>query len=200
MKNFIEVGKTEDEQEEQVKKWIKENGLPIVASVALGLGGIWGFGAYKTYQSEQAVDARALYLDASSSAYKQLSANHADSSYQQQAVLMQAKIAAKAKNYELALQYLSGLVDDENTLIANIAALRVASIQLETGDFKVALATLDSKKSGEFDGLFNQLKADIYVADKQIDKAKEHYQLALTQLSKNSELQSLINIKLADLN
>ena len=42
MKNFIEVGKTEDEQAEQIKKWIKENGPQIIAGIVLGLGGIWG--------------------------------------------------------------------------------------------------------------------------------------------------------------
>ncbi len=58
MKNFIEVGKTEDEQAQQIKKWIKENGLQIVVGISLGLGGIWGLGAYKTYQNEQSIQAR----------------------------------------------------------------------------------------------------------------------------------------------
>ena len=34
MKNFIEVGKTEEEQAEQIKKWIKGNALQIIAGVA----------------------------------------------------------------------------------------------------------------------------------------------------------------------
>ena len=33
MKNFIEVGKTEDEQAQQIKKWIKENALQIVVGI-----------------------------------------------------------------------------------------------------------------------------------------------------------------------
>ncbi len=200
MKNFIEVGKTEDEQEQQIKKWIKENALQIVAGITLGLGGIWGLDAYKAYQYQQSVNARTLYLNASPVVFEQLNADHADSGYLQQATLMQAKTAAKNKNYELALQHLSTLTDDENTLIANIATMRIANVQLEMGDFSKAIATLNSKESGEFNGLYNQLKGDIYVADGKINKAKEHYKLALTQISKDSELQSLINIKLADLN
>ena len=43
MKNFIEVHKTEDEQTEQIKKWIKENGGQIIAGVVMGLSAIWGF-------------------------------------------------------------------------------------------------------------------------------------------------------------
>mgnify|MGYP001590384782 CR=1 FL=1 len=200
MKNFIEVGKTEDEQEQQIKKWLKENGPQIIVGIALGLGGIWGLDAYKAYQYQQSIDARALYLSSNSSAFEQLNANHADSSYPQQATLLEAKIAAKNKDYTLALQKLSTLVDNENTLIANVAILRMASIELEMGDYQKAISTLDGNTAGEFDGLYNHLKGDIYVADGQVDKAQEHYKLALTQISRDSELQSLISIKLADLN
>ncbi len=204
MKNFIEVGKTEDEQAQQIKKWIKENGLQIVVGISLGLGGIWGLGAYKTYQNEQSIQARSLYLNTASSdsvaAYEALSTSHSDSGYTQQAGLMLAKNAVKKQDYESALQHLSTLVSADNDLIAIVANMRMASIQLEMGKFKEAINTLDSKLPGEFNGLYSQLKGDIYVADNQIDKAKEHYKLALSQISRDSELQSLINIKLADLN
>jgi len=204
MKNFIEVGKTEDEQAQQIKKWIKENGLQIVVGISLGLGGIWGLGAYKTYQNEQSVQARSLYLNTASSdnvaAFEALSASHSDSGYTQQAGLMLAKNAVRKQDYESALQHLSTLVNTDNDLIAIVANMRIASIQLEMGKFKEAIGTLDSKLPGEFNGLYSQLKGDIYVADNQIDKAKEQYKLALSQISRDSELQSLISIKLADLN
>ncbi|MDB3870097.1 tetratricopeptide repeat protein [Candidatus Thioglobus sp.] len=204
MKNFIEVGKTEDEQAQQIKKWIKENGLQIVVGISLGLGGIWGLGAYKTYQNEQSIQARSLYLNTASSdseaAFETLSASHSDSGYTQQAGLILAKNAVKKQDYESALQHLSTLVNADNDLIAIVANMRIASIQLEMGKFEEAISTLDSKSSGEFNGLYSQLKGDIYVADNQIDKAKEQYKLALSQISRDSELQSLISIKLADLN
>jgi predicted negative regulator of RcsB-dependent stress response len=204
MKNFIEVGKTEDEQAQQIKKWIKENGLQIVVGISLGLGGIWGLGAYKAYQNEQSIQARSLYLNAASSesvaAFEALNTSHSDSGYTQQAGLMLAKNAVKKQDYESALQHLSTLISADNDLIAIVANMRMASIQLEMGKFKEAINTLDSKLPGEFNGLYSQLKGDIYVADNQIDKAKEQYKLALSQISIDSELQSLINIKLADLN
>ena len=204
MKNFIEVGKTEDEQAQQIKKWIKENGLQIIVGITLGLGGIWGLGAYKTYQNQQSMEARSLYLNTASAdnaaAFEALSTNHSDSGYTQQATLMQAKTAVNKQDYESALQHLSTLVNTDNDLIAIVANMRMASIQLEMGNFKEAISTLDSKLPGEFNGLYSQLKGDIYVADNQIDKAKEQYKLALSQISRDSELQSLISIKLADLN
>jgi predicted negative regulator of RcsB-dependent stress response len=204
MKNFIEVGKTEDEQAQQIKKWIKENALQIVVGISLGLGGIWGLDAYKVYQNQQSIQARSLYLNTASSdsvaAFEALSTSHSDSGYTQQAGLMLAKNAVKKQDYESALQHLSTLVSADNDLIAIVANMRMASIQLEMGKFKEAINTLDSKLPGEFNGLYSQLKGDIYVADNQIDKAKEQYKLALSQISRDSELQSLINIKLADLN
>ncbi|MBT4315583.1 MAG: tetratricopeptide repeat protein [Candidatus Thioglobus sp.] len=204
MKNFIEIGETEDEQAQQIKKWLKDNSLQIIVGIALGLGGIWGLGAYKTYQQQQSVEARSLYLNTTSAnneaAFDALSANHTDSGYTQQAILMLAKSAVKKQDYESALQHLSGLVNAENDLIAIVATMRMATIQLEMGKFKQAIETLNGKNPGEFNGLYSQLKGDIYTANNQIEKAKEHYKLALSQISKDSELQSLISIKLADLN
>jgi predicted negative regulator of RcsB-dependent stress response len=200
MKNFIEIGRTEDEQEQQVKNWLKENIPQIVAGIVLGLGGIWGIDYYKSYQIQQSIEARLLYLNANSNAFEKLNTDYKDSGYSQQAVLMQAKTATKDKNYPLALQKLATLIDNENILIANIANMRMASVQLEMGDYEKAIATLDNKTSGEFNGLYNQLKGDIYVAFGKIDKAQEHYKLALEQISADSKIHSLINIKLSDLN
>ncbi len=200
MKNFIEIGKTEDEQAQQIKNWLKENGLQVIIGISLGLGGIWGLGAYKTYQYRQSVEARTLYLDSTPVAFEQLSADHADSGYMPEEILVQAKIAVKQKNYELALQHLSTLLHDDNSLIASVAAMRTASIQLEMSKFSEAIATLDNASANEFIGLYNQLKGDIYVADNNLVEAKKYYQLALSQISKDSKLQNLIGIKLAELN
>ncbi|MBE8157839.1 MAG: hypothetical protein HAW59_00340 [Betaproteobacteria bacterium] len=47
MKNFIEIGTTEEQQVEQIKQWIKENGLQIIIGISLGLGSIWGWNYFK---------------------------------------------------------------------------------------------------------------------------------------------------------
>jgi predicted negative regulator of RcsB-dependent stress response len=204
MKNFIEVGKTEEEQTEQVKQWIKENTLQIVVGVALGLGGIWGFDAYKNYQHSQLLEARSIYLTLSSNpsdtqAYEQLKNNHASSGYLDQATLILAKNAVTNKNYTQALEYLIPLSHASNVSIAKVVNMRIASLHLEMGYYKQALSVLNTVPNSAFDGLYNQLKGDIYLADNQVDNAKKHYELALNQISKNSILQNLIKIKLSDL-
>ncbi|ABL02414.1 puttive membrane-associated protein with TPR-like domain [Candidatus Ruthia magnifica str. Cm (Calyptogena magnifica)] len=202
MKNFIKADKTE---EEQIKRWIKENTLQIVVGVALGLGGIFGFDAYKNYQHSQLIKARSIYLTLVSNpndtqAYEQLKNNHASSGYLDQATLILAKNAVANKNYMQALEYLAPLSDTSNISIAKVVNMRIASLYLEMGHYKQALGALNTVPNSAFDGLYNQLKGDIYLADKQIDNAKKHYKLALNQISKDSKLQNLIKIKLNDLN
>jgi predicted negative regulator of RcsB-dependent stress response len=95
MKNFIEVEKTDEEQAEQIKKWIKENALQIIMGVSLGLGGLWGFDYYKGQQHQQDLQARGYYLSvvanpSNTDALKALKENHAQSTYAQQADLIMA--------------------------------------------------------------------------------------------------------------
>jgi predicted negative regulator of RcsB-dependent stress response len=204
MKNFIEVGKTEDEQAEQIKKWLKENGPQIIIGIVLGLSGIWGLGYYKNYQHEQSINARTAYLSVvsnpNSPALITLQSDYVDSGYAQQSALMMAKHAVSAGNYQQALEHLSPLLKSENEFIAHTAKLRSSAIYLQTGDKSQALSILGADKNSAFSALYNHTKGDIYLAQNNIDSAKKHYQLALAQLSTDSELRNLIQIKLNDLN
>ena len=204
MKNFIEVGKTEDEQAEQIKKWLKENGPQIIIGIVLGLSGIWGLGYYTNYQHEQSINARTAYLSVvsnpNSPALITLQSDYVDSGYAQQSALMMAKHAVSAGNYQQALERLSPLLKSENEFIAHTAKLRSSAIYLQTGDKSQALSILGADKNSAFSALYNHTKGDIYLAQNNIDSAKKHYQLALAQLSTDSELRNLIQIKLNDLN
>lgn len=209
MKNFIEVGKTEEEQVEQIKQWIKENGWGIAIGLLVGFGGIFSWNYYQTYQQQQSVKARSVYLtlinnpEKSPTIKADLQANYPESSYVKYANLMLAKNAVKAKDYPKALDYLQPLLNDENTIIASITQLRASSIYLQTGDYERALSVLDNdtyNQEDEFEVLYNQLKGDIYLAQKNIVSAKEHYQLAIQKLDNDSRLKQLIQIKLSDLN
>ena len=204
MKNFIEVGKTHDEQEQQIKQWIKDNGMQIIAGVVLGLGGIWGMGAYQQYQDEQAANARTLYLSIANSplnaqVFDQLSNEHTDSGYLEQAGFILAKAAVNNKDYNKALEHLRPISASSDVINADIAKLRMAAIHLELGNFDQSLELLKTSND-KFSGLYAQLMGDVYLASGKVADAKKHYQLALSQISKDSELQSFINIKLNDLN
>ena len=201
----MEIYTTEEQQEEAIKKWLKENVPQIVAGVAIGLGAIWGLDYYKNYQQAQSVEARSYYLSTvnnanNTQALAALQNDHADSGYTQQSILMNAKHAVLAGNYQQALDHLSPLLNTENEFIAHTAKLRSAAIYLQMGNHDQALAVLGSDENTAFSGLYNHTKGDVYLSQNNINSAKKHYQLALAQLSTDSELKNLIQIKLNDLN
>ena len=205
MKNFINIGGTEEEQVDQIKKWLKTNGSQIAIGVAIGLAGIWGWGFYGDYQEKQSQDARALYLTfasdtTNSSAYDQLLADHGSSSYADQAALLMAKSLFNAKDYQSALNLIKPLTQSEDGAISSIAILRAATTYLQMGQHEQALSTLDTLSDANYLGLSHSIKGDIYVDMANFAEAQKQYKLAIDNITDNSALVQLIQIKLDDLN
>ena len=205
MKNFIEISDSEEEQVDKLKKWWDSNGKQIIAGAVLGLAGIFGWNYYVDYQDSQALNARALYLSYASDsanvgAYDKLIKDHSSSSYADQATLLMAKYLFEAENYSLALDALKPLMSRENSVIASTAALRSASLYLELGQHQEALAVLNMENANEFSGLFYNLSGDVYLDLGNNEEARNSYALAIENITDNSSLSQLIQIKLDDLN
>ena len=205
MKNFIEISDSEEEQVDKLKKWWDSNGKQIIAGAVLGLAGIFGWNYYVDYQDSQALNARALYLSYASDsanvgAYDKLIKDHPSSSYSDQATLLMAKYLFEAENYSLALDALKPLISRENSVIASSAALRSASLYLELGQHQEALAVLNMDNANEFSGLFYNLAGDVYLDLGNNEEARNSYALAIENITDNSSLSQLIQIKLDDLN
>ena len=205
MKNFIEISDSEEEQVDKLKKWWDSNGKQIIAGAVLGLAGIFGWNAYVDYQDSQALNARALYLSYASDsanvgAYDKLIKDHPSSSYSDQGTLVMAKYLFDAGNYSLALDALKPLMSRENSVIASTASLRTASLFLELGQHEEALAILNMENANEFSGLFYNLAGDVYLDLGNNEEARNSYTLAIENITDNSSLSQLIQIKLDDLN
>jgi len=205
MKNFINVADTEDEQVEQIKKWWKSNGRQIIAGAVIGLAGIWGWNSYSSYQDQQLLEARALYLNYASDssnvgAYEKLSEDFANSSYTDQATLLMAKNLFDEGNYSEALNLIEPLTEHSNSMISSSAILRLASIYLQTSQHDKALTLLKPYSDESFGGLVHNLMGDIYLDIGNKSKAQEHFSKALEAVTENSNLGQLIQVKLDDLN
>ncbi len=205
MKNFIEISDTEEEQVDKIKKWWNSNGKQILAGAALGLVGVFGWNSYGDYQDSQALNARTLYLSYASDstnigAYDKLIKDHSSSSYADQATFLMANYLFEAGNYALALDSLKPLISRENVVIASTAILRSASLHLQLGEHNDALAILDVDSGEGFSGLFYNLTGDIYLDLNNKEEAKKYYSLAIENITANSSLTQLIQIKLDDLN
>jgi predicted negative regulator of RcsB-dependent stress response len=205
MKNFIEISDTEEEQVDKIKKWWNNNGKQIIAGAVLGLAGVFGWNSYGDYQDSQALNSRTLYLSYASDssnvgAYDKLIKDHPSSSYADQATLLMAKYLFEAENYSLALEAIKPLMSSENTVIASTAILRSASLYLELGEHNKALTILNIDAEEGFSGLFYNLTGDIYLDLSNNEEAKKYYSLAIENITENSSLTQLIQIKLDDLN
>jgi len=205
MKNFIEVSDSEEEQVDKLKKWWDSNGKQIIAGAVLGLAGIFGWNYYVDYQDSQALNARALYLSYASDsanigAYDKLIKDHSSSSYADQGTLIMAKYLFDAGNYSLALDAIEPLLSREDSVIASTAALRTASLYLELGQHQEALDVLNLENAHGFSGLFYNLAGDIYLDLGNSEEARNNYAIAIENVTENSSLSQLIQIKLDDLN
>ena len=205
MKNFIEISDTEEEQVDKIKKWWNSNGKQIIGGAVLGLAGVFGWNSYGDYQASQALNARTLYLSYASDssnvgAYDKLIKDHSSSSYSDQATLLMVKYLFDAENYSLALEAIKPLMSNENTVIASTAILRSASLHLQLNEHNEALAILDIDAGEGFSGLFYNLTGDIYLDLSNNEEAKKYFNLAIENITENSSLTQLIQIKLDDLN
>ena len=205
MKNFIQVDNTEEEQVEQIKKWWNSNGKQIIAGAVIGLAGIWGWNTYSDYQDNQSLNARSLYLSYASDsnnlgAYDKLTTDFSSSSYSDQARLLMAKYLFDAGSYTQALGVIKPLINNPSSVIATTAALRIASIYLQLGQHDQALSILEGQSEVGFSGLIYNLMGDIYLDLGNRAKAQNYYSLAIDNVTENSNLTQLIQIKLDDLN
>ena len=205
MKNFIQVDNTEEEQVEQIKKWWNSNGKQIIAGAVIGLAGIWGWNTYSDYQDKQSLNARSLYLSYASDsnnlgAYDKLTTDFSSSSYSDQAILLMAKYLFDAGSYTQALGVIKPLINNPSSVIANPAALRIASIHLQLGQHDQALSILDGQSEDGFSGLIYNLMGDIYLDIGNRAEAQKYYSLSIDNVTENSNLSQLIQIKLDDLN
>ena len=205
MKNFIQVDNTEEEQVQQIKKWWNSNGKQIIAGAVIGLAGILGWNTYSDYQDKQSLNARNLYLSYASDsnnlgAYDKLTTDFSSSSYSDQAILLMAKYLFDAGSYTQALGVIEPLINNRNSVIATTAALRAASIYLQLGQHEQALSILREQSDDVFLGLIYNLMGDIYLDLGNHVEAQNHYSLAIANVTENSNLTQLIQIKLDDLN
>ena len=205
MKNFIEISDSEEEQVDKIKKWWNSNGKQIIAGAAIGLAGVFGWNYYNDYQDNQALNARTLYLNYAEDsnnvdAYNKLIKEHPSSSYTDQATLLMAKYLFDAGSYSLALDAIKPLISNQSSIISFTAVLRTASIYLQLGQHDEALSTLNIESGEGFSGLIYNLTGDVYLDLGNSDEAKKYYLLAIENITENSNLTQLIQIKLDDLN
>jgi predicted negative regulator of RcsB-dependent stress response len=122
---MMDTYQTEEEQVERIKKWWADNSRSLIAGVVLGLIGLFGWQSWQGQQQNHALKA--------SDAYQQLAQSMESSTFEAAIVLAE----------EIDKTY-------SDTPYAALAGLQKAKAQLETGDRKAAVESLE--KVADLDG------------------------------------------------
>lgn len=204
----MELYETEEQQVEALHKWWKENGTSAMIGLGIGISAILGWNYWQDYKKEEMGKASAVYdqllknvaenktaeIDTVSN---KLKTEFGSTEYATYSVLMQAKTKVEAGDLAGAQALLQELANKSNDL-SQLAKLRLVRLYLATGEFEKGLqlvGQVDPKKVVGFEGNYDELVGDLYVALDRIDEARTAYEKAIRE-GYNSPL---LQFKLDDL-
>ncbi|RSD32270.1 YfgM family protein [Vibrio pectenicida] len=121
----MELYDTEEQQVEAIKDWWKENGKSVILGAVVGLGGLFGW----RYYQDSVTAAQESASESYTKAVQQLAESGAEG--------------------EAALQVFIDANNDSQYAV--LAALQLAKVQVEAGEFDEALAQLEWAKSATED-------------------------------------------------
>lgn len=194
--------RTEEEQVEALKRWWKENGLSLVAGVALAAAGVLGWNTWQSYQDNQATAASMRYqqlinltagndLDASQlpearTLVREIVDEHGETLYADLARLVDARLAVAQDDLAGARDRLQALADtDSSDYVSGLARLRLARLLVADGDADGALSALQNGVPEALAAQRAEVRGDAYHALERRDDAatawREALQLADTQ-------------------
>lgn len=201
----------DEDQAERLKQWWKENWMALAGGLVIGLGAIFGWEGWKSYQDSRGLAASRMYedlklaiagarIDDARSIGDALADEHGRSPYASAAALFLAAEAAKAGDFAAARDRLAWVrrhgYDDG---MRRIATLREARVAWQQGEVDAALSLLDSK-AGPFQAQFDELRGDIVLARGDREAARSAYEKALTTVTDDtSGVRDSLRRKLDDL-
>lgn len=198
----------EQEQIANVKYFWRDWGKYIAALVVVLILGYVGSSVYTWHQQSQAQQAAAVYetfTNAVESNNTQLIYKTADdlvqnlpkTEYASMAALQAAKTAFNQKDFAKSEKYLNWTKDNSNDKsLQSIATLRLASVYIDENQFDKAREMLKTKHDLAFDGLFYEGRGDMYIAQGDLNKARDAYKEGLQKAANDPSTQQAIQMKL----
>jgi predicted negative regulator of RcsB-dependent stress response len=202
---------SEAEQWERAKEWARTNGLWIVAGIAIGAAGLWGWRWYHERRDTQAETAATRYeemVDAFSrndktrglTIVEDLNREYRWTPYASLATLMAARIHVEANELDKAAASLKSVMDtapdDELRMVARIRLARVQSAQ---GKHDEALGTLSVAEPGAFVTRLADARGDVLLAKGDRSGALREYLAARSGDNEGQIDTDLLDLKIRDL-
>ena len=213
------MAETDEEQIEVIKAWWSENGNSLIVGVVVALAGVFGYRAWENSVIESAEAASSLYESMTSAVVgqkiselpnetlastrvlgNQLKIDFQDSAYAHFGALQMARIAVETGDLELAETELRWTLDNEvSELLEPIVRMRLAQVVAAQGRLEQALLLLPTdQKVNKHDSSWHEVRGDIYYQLKNMEAAREAYQIAVNAVPEASP-KPILQAKLDDL-
>ena len=182
---------SDNEREEQLRRWWSENWLWIFGGVALGLGALGGWQYWQKSRFAAAESDESTYMAVLESLSKNdkdtavqkasdLRALHPKSPYADQSDLALARADVGAQQFDDAAKRLRTVADSSRDPQLRLIALsRLARVLAEQGKHDDALKLLDPAQAGSFAPLFHEVRGDVLAAKGDAAAARKEYDAAL---------------------
>lgn len=208
--------RTEEEQVEALKRWWKENGLALVAGVAIAAAGVIGWNAWQGYQENQASAASVRYqqlinltggetldeerLPEARALVTEIVDEHGNTLYADLARLIDARLAVTQGDSAAAQSSLEAVIDaGRHDYVTGLARLRLARLQVADGDAEAALATLEAGVPEALAAQRAEVRGDAHHALGRDDEAGEAWREALALAEADDQPLYGVQLKLDNL-
>lgn len=203
----------EYEQSEQVRKWLRENGLSIVVGVVLALALIFGWRQWQAHRAGHHAEAAEQYAaletalaagqdTKADTAVNALEKDFADTPYAALGAAARASVAVGKGKLDDAQKALQWAVDHSpSPALHAMYQLRLARVELARDQAKQALALLDSIPADAYRATTQELRGDALLKLGRNSDARSAYANALAALSPNAApgLRDALQMKLDNL-
>lgn len=200
---------SEKEQWEQIRTWVRENGLWVVAGVALAAAGLQGWRWWQGHLDERGTRASAAYtrmIDALEKGDRtqafvrlgELERDYPSSPYADQGKLLAARVYVEGKELDKAARELETVMKtSRDHELALVARMRLARVEIAEGKPDEALTTLNAVEPGAFAARYHEVRGDAWYAKGDKAAALREYRSA----AGNPDLgdAALLDLKIADL-
>ncbi|HEY2274813.1 MAG TPA: tetratricopeptide repeat protein [Steroidobacteraceae bacterium] len=200
---------SEKEQWEQIRTWVRENGLWVVAGVALAAAGLQGWRWWQAHLDERGVKASAAYtrmIDALEKGDRtqaftrlgEIERDYPSSPYADQAKLLAARLYVESNELDKAAHELETVMNSSRDHeLALVARMRLARVEIAQAKPDAALATLNAAESGAFAARYHEVRGDAWYAKGDRPAALKEYRSAAGSPDLGDA--ALLGLKIADL-
>ncbi len=201
----------EQEQWDQLKAWLRSNGLWIGAGVLIGclaVAAIYWWDGRKTRIAEEGATRFEQMVDAFNrndrtrgfSLLDEITRDYSSTPYADLARLTAARVRVESNELDKALAALTTVMNEaKDQELRIVARLRVARVQAAQGKPDEALATLNGAPPGEFAARFDEARGDILFAKGDAAGALKAYQAARSAGKDGVIDTEMLDLKIRDL-